>query len=279
MMLFALVAALLLQKDERETMARDGIGRARSAISAVDAHLRGVVFGLRTLAASKNLETGNIAAFHAEAQRVLKNDSAWVNIGLIHKDQVLFNAVYAFGKPEPRPVLDDSVQVTAEGTKVSYGSVRPGNVVRSPTVRVHLPVSYGQDHYIIAAPLNMKLLVDVLSAQNLPESWTITLMDRERHVIASVPPMATGSAAPDSMRTALEQGPEGWARSATADLPGVYYAHVTSDLSGWMLAIGIPTSYMEAGARRSFAVLAIGSLIALALGIGLAWVVARRLPA
>src|SRR5580765_2842154 len=131
MVLFAVVASVLLQNDERDTMAQSGLGRARSAMSAVDSHLRGTVLALRALAASKNLETGDIAAFHAESQRVLKADPAWVNIGLIRNRQVLFNAVYSLGKPEPIPELDDSVQATENGTKISYGNVRAGNVVRN----------------------------------------------------------------------------------------------------------------------------------------------------
>src|SRR5436190_16862915 len=278
MIVFGVLAAVLLQKDERDTMARDGIGRARSAMSAVDSHLRGTLLALRALAASKNLETGNLAAFHAETQRVLQGDPAWVNIGLICKNQVLFNAVYALGKPEPMPPNDDAMSATADGTRLSYGSVRTGNVVRNPTVRVHLPITYGSELYILAAPLNLKHIAEVLQAQKLPESWTITLLDRNRNVIAALPAMPAGSPVPDNMREAVERSSEGWARGEAADPQSVYIAHVTSEMSGWILAIGIPPAYLEGGTRRSFTALTLGALLALALGIGLAWLVARRIP-
>src|SRR5690242_3048486 len=83
MIVCAIMAALPLLEHERRVMERDAVGRARSVMSAVDAHLNGTLLSLRTLAASKNLETGELAAFHAETQRVLKADPAWVNVSLI----------------------------------------------------------------------------------------------------------------------------------------------------------------------------------------------------
>jgi len=47
----AVVAALLLLDHERDTIERDALGRARAAMSAVDAHLRGSIAALETLAA------------------------------------------------------------------------------------------------------------------------------------------------------------------------------------------------------------------------------------
>src|SRR5262245_23362518 len=139
MAVFALVAAFILQGDERNHAARLGIGQARSAMSAIDAHLRGALASLQTLGASHNLEAGNIAAFHAETQRVLRGQPAWVNIGLVSaKSEVLSNAIYAFGKPEPVPATDDSLANVANGTRIGIGNVRSGAAVRGATVRVHL---------------------------------------------------------------------------------------------------------------------------------------------
>jgi hypothetical protein len=275
MALCAVVAAWQLMVQERSVVEGNVVGRARSAMSAVDAHLRGTVLALQTLAASKNLESGDLAAYHAEAQRVLKGEPAWVNISLMApSQQVLSNAVYAFGKPEPRPPSNDSLELTAKGTKVGFSNVRAGNVVRNPTVRVNVPVQFrGEPGYILIAPLNIKKITDVLQAQRLPETWTIVLVDRDSTVIAAFPPVATGAAAPEDLRKSIEPSPEGWTRGADA---GTHIAHVTSDLSGWVLAISVPPAYVEAGARRSLAILLVGVLLALAVGIGLAWLTANR---
>jgi hypothetical protein len=276
MALFAAVGTLLLLKHEREVMERDAIGRTRSAMSAVDAHLRGTIHALQTLGASKNLESGNIAAFHAETQRVLKGDPAWVNISLLAPDgMVLINAVYAYGKPEPKPPNNDSLELTANGTRIAVSGVRPGNVVRNPTVRVNLPVRLaGKTGYVLVAPMNMKQIAEVLLAQQLPETWTIALVDRDMAIVAAFPPVPTGVPASDEVRKAIEPAPQGWSRSDSEAAP--YIAHVTSDLTGWVLAVGIPPAYVEAGARRSFTILAVGIFVALAVGLLLAgWIASR----
>jgi len=278
MAICAVVAALLLLDQERSVMERGATGRARSAMSAVDAHLRGTILGLETLAASKNLESGDIAAFHAESQRVLRGQPAWVNIGLASaaKREQLFNAVYALGRPEPFGLDDDSFDAVLKGAKVAFGNVLSGTAVRNPTARVRIGVSYGNElRYVLSAPLNMKQLADVLQAQKLPDGWMIALIDRNQHVIAAQPPVPTGTPALDELRKAIERSPEGWMRIDGAEGPAMYSAHVTSDLSGWVLAIGVPPAYVEAGARRSLTILAAGVLSALLLGILLAWVVAR----
>ena len=273
----AIVAALQLMEQGRGIVELDAVGRGRSAMSAIDAHLRGTILALRVLGTSKNLESGDIVAFHAEARRNLEGELPWVNITLMAPNgEVLFNAVYVYGKPEPRPPLNDSLEATANGTKVAVGNVRSGSVVRNPTVRVNVPVLFkGQAGYVLVVPMNMNQFADVLQAQKLPETWTITLMDREKHIIAALPKVPTGTPVPDELRRATERAPEGWTRIEDADAAVAYTAHVTSDLSGWVLAIGVPPDYAEAGTRRSLAILLAGVLLALAVGIFLAWLMAR----
>jgi len=279
MVVFATVAALMLLQHERETMERDAIGRARSAMSAVDTHLRGSIASLETLAASKNLETGNIAAFHAESQRVLRTQPGWVNIGLTSGSKIqLANAVYAFGKPEPLIAADDGLDAVVRTARPGIGGVAAGNVVTSPTVRVRVPVSYGEEvRYVISAPLNLKQLAALLEAQRLPEDWVITLVDREKRVIARIPAVPTGLQESESYREAMGRSPEGWFQGRAIDGRSTYTPYVTSELSGWVLAIGIPASAVEAGAQRTFTILGAGVILALALGALLALMIAGRI--
>jgi hypothetical protein len=281
MVVFAAAAALLLLQDGRETMEREAFARARAAMSAVDAHLRGSIVSLETLAASKNLASGNIAAFHATTQRVLRTQPAWVNIGLASAGKLqLFNAVYALGKPEPLTSEDDSYAAVWRGERASISGVATGTAVRSPTVRVRVPVMYDREvRYVISAPLNLKYLADLLQAQRLPEDWVIALVDREKRVIVRIPAIPAGTPASGSFREAtVERSPEGWFVERTPEGGSLYTSHVTSQLSRWMLSIGIPAGTVEAGARRTLALLGAGVLAAFAVGALLAWLIAKRLP-
>jgi len=277
MAILAILVALALIQNERETVERDAIGRAHAAMSAVDAHLRGSIGSLEILAASKNLEAGDIAAFHQESQRVLRVQPAWVNIGLASSDRVqLFNAVYALGKPEPLDVDDDSYNAVLRSAIPVIGDVKAGTAVRSPTVRVRVPVAYqGALRYVLSAPLNLKHFAALLDAQRLPKDWIITLVDRDKRVIVRIPAVAAGVQASDSFREAIEHSPEGWFQGHTAEGRPTYMSYVTSSLSGWVLGITVPAATVEAEAQRTFAMLGAGVLLAFAIGMLLAWLIAK----
>lgn len=279
MVVFVVIAAVLLLEHERETMERDAIGRARGAMSAVDAHLRASIVALETLAASKDLERGDVAAFHAETQRVLRTQPGWVNIDLASaaKEQ-LADAVYALGKPAPFSADDESFTAVLRGAKAGVSGVAVGSAVRSPTVRVRVPVTRdGEVRYVISAPLNLKVLADLLQAQRLPEDWVIVLVDREKRVIVRIPAVAAGTPVSDSLREAIDREPEGWFRGRTIEGRSTYTPYVTSQLSGWVLGIAIPAATVEAGARRTFEIMGVGVLLAFVIGALLAWLIARRI--
>jgi hypothetical protein len=280
--LAALAATLLLIEQERDSAAREVVGRARGGMSAVDAHLRGSIAALETLATFKGLEKGDIAAFHAESQRVLRTQPGWVNIGLSKADKtVLSNAVYVLGQPEPPISIDErSFEAVVRTARPSVGSVAAGTVVRSPTVRVRVPVSYGEEvRYVVSAPLSLKYLTGLLEAQRLPESWVVTLVDREKRVIARIPARPAGVEESEALRDTLERGPEGWFQGRTGEGRDVHTAYTTSELSGWMLAISVPAATLDRLSRRVFTILVAGAALALAIGTALAEHTAKRFSA
>jgi hypothetical protein len=274
-----IAAALLLLDHQRETLERDALGRARAAMSAVDAHLRGSIAALETLAASKSLAAGDLRAFHAETQHVLRTQPAWANIGVSSPERVsLANAVYNLGKPEPFGSIDDeSFDAALTGGRSVVGSVAAGTVVQQPTVRVRTPVRQkGEVRYVISAPHNLTHVGAVLEAQRLPPGWVISLVDRHKVVIARLPAVPAGVPASNNFREAIEREPEGWFFGRTMEGRLTYTAYVTSQLSGWVLGVAIPASVVEADERRTWLILAAGLVAALAAGALMAWLAARR---
>jgi hypothetical protein len=276
---FAVIAARQLVQHERAAVEREAIGRARSAMSAVDAHLRNSIVALETLGASKSLEAGNIAAFHQEAQRVLRTQPAWVNIGLASAERKvqLFNAVYALGKPEPIVTQEEAFTAALRGAKATFSNVAAGTAVQSPTVRVRVPVSYADEvRYVLSAPQNLKLFAELMQSQQLPDDWGIALVDRETRVITRIPAVPAGVEESDSLRDAIRRAPAGWFEGQSRDGRPTYTAYVTSQLSGWVLGVAIPAGTVEAGEQRILTMLAAGMLLSLVIGMALAWQVAER---
>jgi hypothetical protein len=275
---FGVIAARELVQHERAAVEREAIGRARSAMSAVDAHLRSSIIALETLSTSKSLEAGNIAAFHQEAQRVLRTQPAWVNIGLATAERMqLFNAVYALGKPERIVIDDPAYAAVVRGARASFSNVAVGTAVQSPTVRVRVPVSYADEvRYVLSAPQNLKLFAELMQGQQLPDDWGIALVDREAHVITRIPAVPAGVEESDSLRDAIRRAPEGWFEGPSREGRPTYTAYVTSQLSGWVLGVAIPAGAVEAGEQRILTMLAAGMLLSLVIGMALAWQFAER---
>ena len=279
MVIFALAAALLLAEQQRENTEREARARARAAMSAVDAHLRGAVVSLGTLAASKNLESGDIAAFHRESQRVLSTQPAWENIGLASAARTqLSNAVEPFAKPQPLTPDDESFATVLRGARAAFSDVMAGIAVRTPTVRVRIPVTYGEEvRYVISAPLNLRHLAALLEAQRLPEDWAIGLVDRRKQVVVRIPATPAGTPVSAELSAAIGRSAEGWVRDQSADGRATYTAYVTSALSGWVLGISIPAETVEAGERRTYTIIGVGFAVALAAGLLFAWLAAKDL--
>ena len=71
----AVVIAVVVVKQERDSLRDAASERVVAVMSAIDAELRGSLATLRALAASRQLESGNLKVFHAEALRVLRHPS------------------------------------------------------------------------------------------------------------------------------------------------------------------------------------------------------------
>ena len=273
---FTFTAARQLAERERESVERNVMARVRAAMSAVDVHVQGSIATLDALATSKNLELGDIAAFHAETQRVLRSQPSWVNIGLTSAAKMqLSNAVYAFSKPWPLGMQDESFEAVVRSGKPAIGSVAAGDVVRSPTVRVRVPViQNGEVRYVLSAPQSLKYLVGVLEAQRLPEDWVVVLFDREKRIIARIPHLPAGLPAADSFKEQTARA-EVWFQGTTEGRAN-YTAYVTSPLTGWGLGVEMPAAEIDAGERRIFALVGAVLLVAFVAGSLLGWLIARR---
>src|SRR5918992_5526142 len=85
-LVLAVAVAVLVVRKERDTV-RDAAGdRVVAVMSAIDAELRGSLATLRALGASSHLEKGDFAAFHADAQRILRAHPDWLDYTLARPD-------------------------------------------------------------------------------------------------------------------------------------------------------------------------------------------------
>jgi signal transduction histidine kinase/ActR/RegA family two-component response regulator len=143
------------------------------------------------------------------------------------------------------------------------GDLNPGPVSGVPGIAVRVPVLRGAElRYVLEFILEPAALLKVMRSQGYNESWTTALVDRRGHFIARLPPPPDAIASSDLL-AGIQRMRDGWYRGKTLEGRDTYTAHKTSTLTGWTVALAIPSSEFNAAANRASAYMALGTLISL----------------
>ena len=284
-MVLAVVVAVLVVRQERDTLRDAARDRVVAVMSALDAELRGSLATLRALAASSHLESDDLQAFHAEARRVLRSHPDWRDFTLAGPDGTrLMSSLQAPGKDGKGVADRESFERSVSTGQAVIGSLARGPHGKDWALPVRMPV--GQDttvKYVLTAVLKPDSFTDLLRAQRLPEGWVVGIADRNGRIIARLPAVQPGQDAAESWRDALKRSPQGWFRGLTIEGRETYTFYVTSELSGWALGIAMPAAAVDAAAWRSLWLVLAMMLLASGIAVGLAllvgWRIARPIAA
>ena len=274
----ALGALWLQQRKQAERLALE-ITRALSI--AEDGELRRAVGVLEGIAASPSLDERDFRRYHGVLQRILAARPDWRTITLADPSgRQLVNGRARYGEPLP-PVIDPGSFEEA----VRSASPVIGSLVHRPrgawAVPVRVPVVRdGAVRYVLTAAVKPEAFVAVLNRQGLPQNWVVSVFDartlrvarsRQHEEFLGKPP------APSLAALMRSGSPEGTGLSYALEGERIYTTYSRSPETGWTVAVGIPPSFVEAGARRSIAVYGGGILLSIALGILAALFIARRI--
>jgi signal transduction histidine kinase/CheY-like chemotaxis protein len=276
--IFAALQARLLVNKEADTFRRSAVENARSVMTAVDTELRGSIATVSALATSRNLESGDLRAFHEEASRILSSQPGWMTVTLADPDgQQVVNTLVPYGQKLPvvgdRPSLERAVKA---GT-VSVGGVTTGVITRRAGVPIRIPVVSRQHTYVLTAFVGLEGFGDLLKAQRVPPAWRLGIVDANGYFVARLPDLPGETPAKAVLYERLKQSPEGWFQGRTSDDADTYIAYNTSDFSGWLAAIAIPTNEVETPRRRAMMSTAAGAVLALVIALAAAVLLSRRI--
>ncbi|HKX37522.1 MAG TPA: cache domain-containing protein, partial [Burkholderiales bacterium] len=234
-MILAAVVALLVVRQDRDNVRNAAGDRVIAVMSAIDAELRGSLATLRALAASSHLETGNLAAFHAEARRVVRAHPDWRDFTLAALDgRRIMSSAHAPGRDRSDVVNRESFDEAVATGRPVIGSLAQGPDGGDWAIPLRMPVTQdGRVKYVLTAVLRPDAFVDLLRAQRLPEGWVVGITDGNGRLIARLPPIAPGSEAVAGWREAVKRSPQGLYRGVTLEGQAAYTPYVTSTLSGW----------------------------------------------
>jgi signal transduction histidine kinase len=283
MILFAVVGAVWLTERERATFERGARERVRAVLTAVDQELKSSVSTLWALAAQSQFANGDLRAIHAELVRVLASQTNWVDVNFFDSSgRRLASAQHAYGARLPPVRERASFEYVLRTSAPAIGDVIPGLRPQEQRFSVRVPVIVdGSVKYVLSAAVKPESISALLMAQRLPPDWVGVVLDGTNHFVARTvrPEMYLGQLASESLRAALTGPDEGWFRGATLEGTEVYTPFSRSPFSRWSVALGIPTTVVDAARGGAVTFLLAGTTVAGLIAFALAVWLGRRFSA
>jgi two-component sensor histidine kinase len=205
---------------------------------------------LRTLATSQFLAAEDWPSFYAQAKAALEGKGFLVVIDASLRQ--MLNTRVPFGQ-QPAVTGDPETAERIYRTKAPDASDLFWSLIdKRPVINVDLPiVRDSKVRYILVFAQNAEDLLPVLHGQKLPSTWRAAIIDRNGVVIASLPQHASevGKPAKDVLAVLGE------ARSARSEVTGADGGLIRvlerSQIAGWIAAVSVPLSEVEAPLRRT----------------------------
>ena len=265
---------------ERDREVRDSIAVARAMAAGVDAELAGVKAALFALATSPYLETGDLAAFHRQASAALK-EQGFANIAVLDSElRQLMNTFRPVGEPLPAQGGPESLKRVFSLGQPVVTDLFTGPVVKEPLVAVGVPVRRdGNVRYLLGAAITPQRLAQILTQQQVPAEWVAVIFDGSGTIVARTrgAERFVGHKGTAPLLAAIKESPEGWVEAPTVEGIPVVGVYSRAPLSGWSVAIGIPTAYFNAHLLYSLARIFLITFIMLAVAVLLAVLLVRRM--
>ena len=235
---------------------------------------------LHTLAASPALRLGEMRRFHEFSSRVAQETESAIILSDLEGRQIL-NTRRPFGAALP-PMLAmerrERARLGNEVTLISDLYVPPAGL-GPHSFAVQIPVRRDGKVVQFLTLASYASQMQKLVAEQLPPGWLATVIDRQGVIVARslAPEKFVGMPVRKDLAAKIAAQGEGSHRGTTmADVPSTAFFS-RAPASGWAFLIAVPHSALYASARRATMLMAAVSLLMLALGLGAALAVARRI--
>jgi PAS domain S-box-containing protein len=277
----------------------DTLDTAHALSLAVDREWAALQAILQTLATSTLLDAEDWRAFYNRCARAAASyPGAWIVLFEPTGQQVI-NTFRPFGAALPNPLTASETQPPARAgelpvadlealhrafqtAKPTYSNLFMGIVSKHPTISLNVPVlREGRVVYVLTMALFPETFTRLLQERGRSADSTSSIMDRRGMIIArsAQPEQFVGRPTTFELPVDPARGDEGWGYGRTWEQVPVYYAWTRSPATGWITAISVTEASITGPIRRSLTFWGSGAILALALGLGLAWLVARRITA
>jgi signal transduction histidine kinase len=279
--LMAGVGLYALQRRQSAQTERAGVELARSVATAIDAELRSSIAVLETLATTLTLDRDDLAGFLERARRVIVPRPEWAAIVLADPSGTTLvdtrsDQHGSTGTVAERDSFDRVVRT--RGAAVGSLTLHAGKewlfAVRVPVIRD------GTLKYIVTALVKPEGIRDMLTRQQVPADWVISIVDAHGRRVARsrAHEENLGGRLSETVEQVLAAGgAEGFGLAYALEGDRIFTPYSRLPASGWACVLGIPTTAVDAAIYRSLAAYAAGVILSIGLGIISALWVARSI--
>ncbi|MGV3740914.1 MAG: ATP-binding protein [Burkholderiaceae bacterium] len=265
-------------EQRRQEIERSALEISRALATAVNADLESTISSLRTLSYSSSLANGDIQGFYSVARDALPSQRHWRSIVLSDTSgAMLFTTTLPYGSANARMVDPASLPRNIYSRAPVVGSVLTGPMGNMAyPVRIPVAVS-GRLGYVLSAAVKPDRILDMVKQQKAPSDWVIAVFDSSGKRVARTRNHRSILASPSLLRLLEDGRPEGIGLTTTLEGVESLTAYTRIANYGWVVAIGIPSSKIEASLLHSVLVYAAGILLSILVYLVLAGYLARSI--
>src|ERR1043166_144910 len=296
-----LVSVFLVRQDlsSDEELRRAGARDTIRALSlAVDRELQSSFAVLETLRASLSLFPDDLKSFHSFCVAALtERKRSWIAL-FDQPGQQVFNPSRPLGSPLPNPLKETQPPGSdppypllplggAEPIKKVFATGKPvvSNLFvaldsRAPILSVAIPVVRdGAVAYVLEMSVDPAAFLQIFRDLQVPSTWTASILDERGLVIARTVNEGQMMAHPLSAELAKQVAgaAEGEGYGKTHEGVSVYHTFTRCKMANWAVSVGLSMERAASRTRKLMIQLGGGVLIALGLGLLVAWLMGRRI--
>ena len=279
----ALAATLLIGYSydrQRELVEDRTLDIARALAQTVDRELASAQAALLALASSPYLASGDLAAFHRQAQDAIRELPGDTFVLSDASGQQLVNTLRPFGEALPLRGNRAQLRRLFETGQPAISDLFVGQVMRRPIIALDVPVRRGDRvAFALAMGVFPERLGQILARQKIPPDWVVSIFDSQGTIVARTraAEQFVGQKGAPALVQRMAQVAEGRVETSTLEGIPVVAFFSRSAVSHWSVAIGIPHSFFASALWTPISWIIAGAVVLLASGIFMAQRVGSRI--
>ena len=253
---------------------------ARKISARLDREFTAIESGLKVLATSEHLASGNLRKFHEQAREAVRSQIVYNYILTDAQGLQLLNTLRPFGSPLPTAGTPPELAAVFREGRTVLTDLFTGPVVRRPVIAMGVPVWVdGRVRYSLNIGLDPQALNVILHGEQAPPNWLLVILDSSATIVArtrSADQFVGQKAVPEVVERMMAS-PEATFETRTKEGLRAVSTHHRSSVWNWIVAVGVEQEELERELRRDLNRLLLGGGLTLLVGLAAALLLSRRL--